>query len=317
VRIIFAGTPDFSANLLSALIDSEHDIVAVYTQPDRRAGRGKKMLPPPVKVVAEQANIEVFQPLTLKDAEQQAILASHQADIMVVVAYGLLLPQQVLDIPAKGCINIHASLLPRWRGAAPIERAIEAGDTASGITMMQMDAGLDTGDMILVEPCPIHEGMTGDELREALKPLSITATLNTLQAIANNTASFTPQSESGANYASKLQKNEAFIDWSSTATSIALKIAAFNSSNVCFAMLNNGERIRIWRAHALTENAQATNGSIIRADDQAIVVACGQGAIAIEQLQLAGGKAMGCRDILNSRRDWFAPGQSFILDLPA
>ncbi len=317
MRIIFAGTPDFSASVLKGLVASEHDIVAVYTQPDRRAGRGKKLLPPPVKVIAEEHHIPVYQPVSLKDPEQHSLLDSHQADVMVVVAYGLLLPQAVLDIPKMGCINIHASLLPRWRGAAPIERAIEAGDTETGITMMKMDAGLDTGDMILVAKCPITSGVTGDALRESLKPLALDATLKTLNMIAGGSAIYTPQSEEGANYASKLTKHEAFLDWSLSASQFSQRIAAFNSSNVCFAVLANGERVRIWQAKALDETSNYASGTIVRADDNAIVVACQQGSLAIETLQLAGGKILSCKDILNSRRDWFKPGDSLMLELPA
>lgn len=311
MRIIFAGTPDFSAAVLDALINSEHDVVAVYSQPDRRAGRGKKMLPPPVKVVAESAGIPVHQPLSLKDSAEQDILRQYNADAMVVVAYGLLLPQAVLDIPVHGCLNIHASLLPRWRGAAPIERAIEAGDSETGITMMRMDAGLDTGDMMWVKHCEITPTTTGDTLRESLLPMAIEGTLATLADLQNGSASFTPQTEDGANYASKLSKAEAAIDWTQDATTIDLKVRAFNSSNVCYSEHDNGERIKIWSGHCVAIQHNAQPGSILSASDNGIVVACGSDAYAIESLQVPGGKALRCRDILNARRDWFTSDRAF------
>ena len=317
MRIIFAGTPEFSAAVLDALIASEHEVVAVYTQPDRRAGRGKKMLPPPVKVVAEAASIPVHQPLSLRDEDEQATLREYGADAMIVVAYGLLLPQAVLDIPPHGCLNIHASLLPRWRGAAPIERAIEAGDTETGITMMRMDAGLDTGDMMWVERCVIDSHTTGDGLRETLLEVAIRGTLDTLAAVSAGTASYTPQSEEGANYASKLNKAEAAIDWSASNTAIDLKVRAFNSSNVCYSLHDNGERIKIWRGRPVSQSHRAAPGSILAADDNGIVVACGEGAYAIEQLQLPGGKALPCRDILNARRDWFGNDRHFTMEASA
>lgn len=315
MRIIFAGTPEFSASVLQALIDSDHEIVAVYTQPDRRAGRGKKMLPPAVKVIAEQANLPVHQPLSFKDEHELARLRHYQADIMVVVAYGLLLPQTVLDIPHYGCLNIHASILPRWRGAAPIERAIEAGDTQSGITMMRMDAGLDTGDMLWLARAPIDAQTTGDSLREALLPIAIRGTLETLVAIDNGTATYTPQPGAGANYASKLSKSEADIDWRDSSLIIDRKVRAFNSSNVCYSTHDNGERIKIWSGRPVALQHTASPGSIVSADDQGIVVACGEGAYAIEQLQVPGGKALSCRDILNARRDWFEVGRHFIMSI--
>jgi methionyl-tRNA formyltransferase len=314
LRIIFAGTPAFSASVLEALIDSDHEVVAVYSQPDRRAGRGKKMLPPPVKVVAESAGIPVHQPLSLKDQDEQDMLRSYRADAMVVVAYGLLLPQPVLDIPTHGCLNIHASLLPRWRGAAPIERAIEAGDAATGITMMRMDAGLDTGDMLSVHPCNINSDTTGDSLRETLLPIAIEGTLQALQSITDGSVTYTPQPDIGANYASKLSKSEAAIDWHQPAAEIDRRVRAFNSSNVCFSAHDNGERIKIWRGVPIDTHHDVSPGHIISADDQGIVVACGEGAFSIQQLQVPGGKALGCRDILNARRDWFSNGRFFTSD---
>ena len=314
MRIIFAGTPEFSASILQALINSEHEVIAVYTQPDRRAGRGKKMLPPAVKVIAEQAGINVHQPLSLSDESEQHQLREYEADVMVVVAYGLLLPQAVLDIPRHGCLNIHASLLPRWRGAAPIERAIEAGDSETGITMMKMDAGLDTGDMMWVGKCDISSATTGDSLREALLPIAINGMITTLDTLLNASAIYTPQPSDGANYASKLTKAEANIDWQMSAVSIDRKVRAFNSSNVCFSTHCNGERIKIWAGTPLEEMHNKAPGQIVRADDNGIVVACGSGVFAIQQLQMPGGKTLQCRDVLNSRRDWFADHQHFVVD---
>lgn len=317
LRIIFAGTPEFAAQQLQALIDRhEHQIVAVYSQPDRPKGRGKKLVPTPVKVVAEQAAIPVYQPGSLKAAQAQQQLRDFAADVMVVAAYGMLLPKAVLEIPRFGCINVHASLLPRWRGAAPIERAIEAGDSETGITIMQMDEGLDTGAMLLKQTVAIEADDTGDSIREKLSVAGQSALLTTLARLAEsrNYSSLNPQTQDDAEacYASKLHKQEAAIDWQQSATDIVNKIRAFNSSNVTYSQLDD-ERIKIWRA-TLSDQTSEQNvppGTILHADKQGIVVNTGQGRIAITQLQLPGGKVLSCQDILNSRASMFAVGKQF------
>jgi len=209
LRIIFAGTPDFAASSLSALINSEHQVVAVYTQPDRPAGRGRKLRASPVKEVALENDIPVFQPENLKDSDAQEVLRSFNADVMVVAAYGIILPQIVLDIPRLVCLNIHASLLPRWRGAAPIQRAIAAGDRESGITIMQMNAGLDTGDILQLSSCPITDEDSGGSLHDRLAEIGATAILETLEIVANNTLQPVAQDDALATYAHKLDKKEA------------------------------------------------------------------------------------------------------------
>lgn len=288
MNIIFAGTPDFSVGCLQALINAGHNIVAVYCQPDRPAGRGRKLQAGPVKSCALEHNIPVFQPLSLKDENEQAAIAALGADLMVVVAYGLLLPQAVLDIPRYGCINVHASLLPRWRGAAPIQRCIEAGDQESGVTIMQMDAGLDTGDMLHKETLALSNEITGGELHDALVTIGANALVKTVAQIPDE---LTPEKQNGAlaNYAHKLSKQDARIDWHQPAADIANQIRAFNPWPVCWSERNN-ERLRIWRATA--EHGEALPGTIIRADEQGIVVGTGDGLLRITTLQAPGGKAL-------------------------
>ncbi|ROR98992.1 methionyl-tRNA formyltransferase [Sinobacterium caligoides] len=312
LKIIFAGTPTFSAQHLQALVDQgRHQIVAVYTQPDRQSGRGKKVLPTPVKQVALAHDIPVYQPLSLKPEAELELLASHGADLMVVVAYGLLLPQGVLDTPRLGCINVHASLLPRWRGAAPIERCIESGDEETGVTIMQMDIGLDTGNMISKRFCTIEPAETGDSLRDKLSAVGQPALLETCNRMANELVEGEVQDDSLSNYASKLSKSEAAIDWQHSAVAIERKIRAFNSSNVCFSELG-GQRIKIWSATVVECDSSAAAGSIIECSKKRVVVRCGEQALLLTQLQLPGKKAMDTAAVLNSRRDWFAEGQCFV-----
>lgn len=309
MRIIFAGTPVFSAHILEYLLKTDHQVVAAYTQPDRRAGRGKKLLPTPVKSVALAAGIEVQQPLNFKDPDALATLRSYDADLMIVVAYGLLLPKTVLDTPQHGCINIHASLLPRWRGAAPIERAIEAGDSETGITMMQMDEGLDTGPMLHIVRCTIGPDCSGDELRTTLVDSAIEGTKQVLEQLDQKGLTPTVQPSEGVNYAHKLDKAEAAINWRLPATELHNRIRAFCSANVCYTELPDQQRVKIWRSSLISDsNTGKATGTILQSNQDGIQVQCGAGIIALQQLQLPGSKALGVRDILNGKGELFSPG---------
>lgn len=305
MRLIFAGTPDFAAHHLQTLIDSEHQLVGVYTQPDRRAGRGKKLLPSPVKQLAEAHQLPVFQPASLKDPDAQQQLQSLGADVMVVVAYGLLLPQAVLDAPKFGCINVHASLLPRWRGAAPIQRAVEAGDTESGITIMQMDIGLDTGAMLITTQCPITPGETGGSLHDKLMQQGGPALLQALQQIEQGTLQPCQQDDQLANYASKLSKEEAAIDWHRSADELDRLIRAFNPFPMAY-FSEGSDRIRVWQASV--EEASGQPGEILQSDASGLLVACGSGSLRLEQIQLPGKKAAVFKDILNGHAQRFSAG---------
>lgn len=306
LKLIFAGTPDFAAQHLSALIaDGQHEIVAVYTQPDRPAGRGKKPQASAVKTCALAAGLPVYQPLNFKDTADREVLAQHHADVMVVVAYGLILPAEILTKPRYGCINVHASLLPRWRGAAPIHRAIESGDKQTGVTIMQMDVGLDTGDMLNISRCPIDNDDTTASLHDKLITLGCPALLETLQDIALGQQHATPQDDSQSNYARKIEKPEAVIDWQQTALHIARKVRAFNPFPICHTTVG-GERVKIWQVQVSEEGG--AGGEILRADKSGILVACGQGSLLVERLQLPGAKAMSAAEILNSKAALFCPG---------
>ncbi len=306
LRIIFAGTPDFAAEALAALLTTHHEILAVYTQPDRPAGRGRKLKPSPVKQLAQQHQLPVLQPASLKTAESIEALRAFGADVMVVAAYGLLLPPEILTIPRYGCLNIHASLLPRWRGAAPIQRAILAGDTETGITIMQMDAGLDTGAMLLTKACPIHSADTSAALHDRLATLGAEAIVEALGQLSDLKA--TPQNEEQATYANKITKAEALIDWSSSAETLARQVRAFNPWPVAQTTVA-GQTLRIWAAEPRAEQANATAGEVIRNDKQGIDVACGSGVLRITQLQPAGSKPMDAAAFLNGRPDMLTPGR--------
>ncbi|QFU03001.1 Methionyl-tRNA formyltransferase [Halomonas sp. THAF5a] len=313
LRVIFAGTPDFAAESLSALLASRHDVVAVYTQPDRPAGRGRKLTPSPVKALAQRHDLPVHQPVSLKGPEVQAELAAHQADIMVVVAYGLLLPQAVLDIPPRGCLNVHASLLPRWRGAAPIQRAIEAGDEESGVTIMQMDAGLDTGDMLLVRRAPITTTTTGGELHDSLARLGGEALVEALEALAGEGLAATPQPAEGVTYAAKLSKAEAELDFRRPAEALAARIRAFNPWPVAWCALGD-DRLRLLMAHAepsAPDAVPARPGTLLAPSDEALRIACGEAGdqvLAVSRAQLPGGKPLAVRELLKARAERFPPG---------
>ena len=301
MKIIYAGTPDFAVPALQALLDSPHEVVAVYTQPDRRAGRGKKLRASPVKQVAEAAGIDVYQPVTLRDETAQAQLQSFQADLMVVAAYGLILPKAVLDAPRHGCINIHASLLPRWRGAAPIQRAIAAGDKETGVTIMQMAEGLDTGDMLLKRSTSITEEDTAASLHDRLSVLGGEALLAVLEQIESGRLQPEVQDDAQANYAEKLTKAEAVIDWQQDAASIVRKIQAFNPWPVAQTSVD-GSVLRVWEAR-LGESVENTEpGTVLKEEKQeGVLVQAGEGAVWLRTLQMPGGNPLAAADFLNGR----------------
>jgi methionyl-tRNA formyltransferase len=300
LNIIFAGTPDFAAVALAALLKSRHKVIAVYTQPDRPAGRGRKLKASPVKQLALEHNLPILQPTGLKGADEQQQLADFQPDLMVVAAYGLLLPRAVLDIPRFGCLNIHASLLPRWRGAAPIQRAILAGDAESGITIMQMDEGLDTGDMLLKLTTPISEEDTAQSLHDRLAVLGADALLQALERLPGGLVP-EPQDEALASYAKKLDKQEAAIDWRQPAIQIARQVNAFNPWPVAQTQLED-KVLRIWEALPVPDNCNATPGTVIAQNKQGIDIATGMGILRVTRLQLPGGKPLTAADFINSRQ---------------
>lgn len=306
LRIIFAGTPDFAAMHLAALLTSKHNIVAVYTQPDRPAGRGKKLTSSPVKMLGEAHGIPVHQPTSLKNDEAQHELASIEADLMIVVAYGLILPKAVLDAPKLGCLNVHGSILPKWRGAAPIQRALWAGDKETGVTIMQMDEGLDTGDMLHIAKLPISESDTSASLYEKLAELGPTALLDVVNSI--DTQSPVKQNDAQATYAKKLSKEEAFIDWHDSAVQIARNVRAFNPWPVAWTKIEE-QNIKIWSVDVVNDlPCSHTPGTIIQADKRGIQVATGTGVLCINSLQIPGKKALPAADVVNARKDWFTPG---------
>jgi methionyl-tRNA formyltransferase len=308
LNIIFAGTPDFAARHLQALIESPYNLVAVYSQPDRPAGRGKKLHASAVKQLALQHNLKVMQPESLKSEHAQAEMQALHADIMVVVAYGLILPQNILDTPTLGCLNVHGSLLPKWRGAAPIQRAIWAGDKDTGVTIMQMDKGLDTGAMLLSESLPIDPLDTSATLYDKLAQIGPTALLKTLAQLDHLKA--IEQDGNLASYAKKLSKQEAKIDWHLGAQQLCRNIRAFNPWPVAYFELDAGP-VKVWEAKLVEQSRDSANtqvGEILCADKNGILIACSEHALLITSLQLPGKKAMATQDVLNSRSDWFSPG---------
>ncbi|MFM5303895.1 methionyl-tRNA formyltransferase [Aeromonas caviae] len=311
LKLIFAGTPDFAARHLAALLSSGHEVVAVYTQPDKPAGRGQKLTASPVKELALAHDLPVYQPASLRNEAAQAELAALGADLMVVVAYGLILPKAVLDMPRLGCINVHGSLLPRWRGAAPIQRSIWAGDAETGVTIMQMDVGLDTGAMIRKVTCPIASDETSASLYDKLAGLGPQALVDTLDAMAAGDTAAEPQDDALANYAEKLSKEEARIDWSMDAVAIERCIRAFNPWPISWFEVA-GQTVKVWQAEVLPKAHGQAAGTLLKADRQGIEVATGQGVLRLLTLQPPGKKAMSVSDLLNSRRDWFEPGTQLI-----
>ncbi len=311
LKLIFAGTPDFAARHLAALLSSGHEVIAVYTQPDKPAGRGQKLTASPVKELALAHDLPVYQPASLRNDAAQAELAALGADLMVVVAYGLILPKAVLDTPRLGCINVHGSLLPRWRGAAPIQRSIWAGDAETGVTIMQMDVGLDTGAMIRKVTCPIASDETSASLYDKLAGLGPQALVDTLDAMAAGNTAAEPQDDALANYAEKLSKEEARIDWSMDAVAIERCIRAFNPWPISWFDVA-GQTVKVWQAEVVAQDHGQAAGTLLKADKQGIEVATGQGVLRLLTLQPPGKKAMSVSDLLNSRRDWFEPGTQLI-----
>ena len=300
LRIVFAGTPEFAVPSLRAAAQ-RNEVVAVYTQPDRPAGRGRGLQPSPVKREAIARGIPVLQPESLKSELSRDALRALKPDLVVVVAYGLLLPQKILEIPAQGCWNVHASLLPRWRGAAPIQRAIEAGDSETGVCLMQMEKGLDTGPVLLSQRLAIGDNETGGQLHDRLAALgaqTLADGLGLLRAGMRPVAK--PQPATGATYAHKLDKAEAKLDWSQPAEVLARKVRAFNPWPMAEAVLA-GERVRIHGAVALPLAHRAAPGSVLLAGREGIDIACGDGALRIRVLQREGGKAITAADYLNAR----------------
>jgi methionyl-tRNA formyltransferase len=299
LNIVFAGTPEFSVPPLAALQGSQHKVIAVYTQPDRPAGRGRKLTESQVKQLAQEHSIPVYQPKNFKQEEDLVQLERLNADLMVVVAYGLLLPQRVLDAPCLGCINIHASLLPRWRGAAPIQRCILAGDSETGITIMEMEAGLDTGPMLLKRSCPIGPEETGGSLHDRLSRLGAEALMEALPAIADGSCMPEIQDDSLATYASKLEKSEAVIDWNCSADELCRQIRAFNPWPVSQTMFHD-KVLRIWEAEELVDRSGEQPGSVLSCGKEGVDVATGNGVLRIKTLQLPGKRAMCAADFINA-----------------
>lgn len=308
MRLVFAGTPEFAATALQALIDTHHTIVGVYSQPDRPAGRGRKLQPSPVKQAALDAGIPVFQPQSLKTPGAQQALSALEPDVMVVAAYGLILPKAVLEMPTHGCLNIHASLLPRWRGAAPIQRAIAAGDRDTGITIMQMDEGLDTGAMLLKSLTAIEVDDTGGSLHDRLAELGGKAIVKALELLRKGELTGEAQNDALACYARKLSKDEGHIDWSTAAIDIERLVRAFNPWPGTFSDLGD-QRIRIHEARALATASDKPAGTVLRRDREGIDIACGTGTLRIIRLQLPGSRAQSVNDLINGGKELLMPGQ--------
>jgi methionyl-tRNA formyltransferase len=301
LKLVFAGTPDFSVAALEALHAAGHEIVGVYTQPDRPAGRGQKLTPSPVAQRAVELGLPVFKPLKLRGNDEAiAELRALQPELMVVVAYGLILPQAVLDIPLHGCFNIHASLLPRWRGAAPIQRAILAGDSESGVTIMKMDAGLDTGPMLLIETTPITPTTTAAELHDALQAQGARLIVEALRQLEAGTLRETPQPADGATYAHKLDKAEARLDWTKTAVELERAVRGFNPVPVAWTELA-GERLRVFAAAVDAAPADAEPGSVLGVDGNGLAIATGSGRLLLRQVQWAGGKVLAAHQAMQGR----------------
>ncbi len=307
LRLVFAGTPEFSVPCFEACRASGAEVVATYTQPDRRAGRGRKLTPSPVKQAALAAGVAVEQPESLKSADVQQVLAGYRPDLLVVVAYGLILPRKVLAIPRLGCWNVHASLLPRWRGAAPIQRALLAGDAESGVDLMRMEAGLDTGPVLLQRRTPIRRDDTGGALHERLSILGAELLAEGLRrTLAGETLSATPQAGDGVTYAHKLAKAEAKLDFRRAAIELERQVRAFDPWPVAEAEIGN-EMLRIRAAHAVARDHHAEPGQVLTANREGIEIACGQGALRVTAVQRAGGRQISAVDYLNARPELRRP----------
>ena len=305
LRIVFAGTPEFAAKHLKALLASPYEIVAVYTQPDRPAGRGQKLMQSPVKNLALEHDIPVMQPMTLRNDDAQVELAALGPDLLVVVAYGLILPQAVLDIPPLGCINSHASLLPRWRGASPIQRALQSGDSESGITVIHMEEGLDTGPMLLKVITQIRNDDTGGSLHDRLAELGPPSVVQAIDILSDGNLEGEVQGNSLATYAHKLNKEESYIDWRRPAIELERTIRAFNPWPICRSKLN-GETLKVLAA--TLADGKAPPGEILGASKEGLLVACGEQALCLTQLQFPGGRALNFSDLFNSHLDKFSKG---------
>jgi len=311
LNIVFAGTPDFAANHLQALIDADFNVVAVYSQPDRPAGRGKKLTASAVKQVALANNLAVYQPENFKEADSIETLKSLNADLMIVVAYGLILPTVVLNTPRLGCLNVHGSLLPRWRGAAPFQRAIWAGDKETGVTIMQMDEGLDTGDMLKKVICPIDDNETSASLYAKVAKQAPSVLIETIQQLQAGELEAEKQNEELATYAKKLSKPEAAINWNDNADFIDRCIRAFNPWPISYFEWS-GQTIKVHQATLVNESCSAEAGTIVKVDKSGIQVATGKGILNLEVIQLAGKKAMPVQDVLNSRRELFTVSSNLL-----
>lgn len=310
LRLVFAGTPDFAAIHLNSLLDSAHSPLAVYTQPDRPSGRGRRLSPSPVKAQALEAGLPIFQPQRLDSTEARQQLQALAPDLLVVVAYGLILPKAILELPRLGCINVHASLLPRWRGAAPIQRALLAGDAETGISLMQMDEGLDTGDILLQHSLPIDPRDSSASLHQRLAELGALSLIEGLDRLVANGLRPCPQTETQASYAAKLRKEEGNLNWDLPAETLERQIRAFNPWPVAWSELQ-GQRIRIWEARPSTSLLSGAAGTILAADSTGIEVATGAGSLIVTRLQLPGGKQLSPAALLNARHDLFVPGRCF------
>ena len=321
LNIVFAGTPDFAASVMTAILNSPHNIVACYTQPDRPAGRGRKLTASPVKALAQEHGISVYQPLNFKQDEDLKQLQALNADLMIVVAYGIILPKSVLETPRLGCINVHASLLPRWRGAAPIQRAIAEGDKETGVTIMQMDEGLDTGAMISKVITDISLSDTGGSLHDRLAVLGAEACVSSLNTLSTGGTNAEPQDNNLANYAHKLTKEEGRIQWDLPNQQVHNLIRAFNPWPVSHTEMD-GKKVRLFDVALVNaeitdtkdvnNNPQHAPGTILEANKQGLTVATGSGAIRITRMQLSGAKQLPVTDILNSRKEQFSVGKQFI-----
>jgi len=310
LRIAFAGTPDFAASHLQVLISAGYNILGVYTQPDRPSGRGKENKPSPVKRLALNSELSVFQPQNLKSLEAQKQLQALDLDVLVVVAYGLILPQAVIDAPRFGCINVHASLLPRWRGAAPIERAILAGDSQTGITIMQMDAGLDTGDMLLSATTPIESDDNSASLTARLTDIGKKALSDVLEQIESKSLSPVPQDNSLSTYAAKLTKQDALIIWDREDKEVQQQINAFYPRSPAYSFYK-GQRLRITKAAVKSVDSSIKPGTIDHVNQDGLLVACRNSCLLIEKIQLPGKAEINVKDFLNGRKDFFKPDTVF------
>lgn len=309
MKVIFAGTPEFAVPSLEQLIQSHHQVIAVYTQPDRPAGRGRQLTPPPVKQLALQHNIPVFQPASLRQAQSQQQLLSLQADIMAVVAYGLLLPEPVLTSTIHGCVNVHPSLLPRWRGAAPLQRTILAGDRETAVATMKLDTGMDTGPLYLVEKTAVLPKETSGQLHDRLAVVGAQLLVKTCDLIESENLQPTPQSDVGVTHAAKVTKAEAVIDWSRSAIELEHAVCGYNPWPVAHTGYHQ-QRLRIWEAEALAMPTTATPGTVLNATKQGIDVATGAGVLRLLKLQLPGGKPLAPAEFLN-REQQFVAGEVF------